>query len=195
MLIDSRNPRSKTRRGRPVAARQHVRLGGSRGRLKIVKKPHQETSGSFEEFQKKVVVKHRNELDALYDLKPVVDKALRIITKLAANSFGAVQLLVWHGYGNDAFNVAQSIFEAAVNAAYLRDHPDKARDYLDYSIVLEKRQRNHLIFKLLKFRSLFASEIPAPQRFERIAARKLGRLTLTCREIEEHRCISRPRHL
>ena len=121
-----------------------------------VGKPNQATRGSFEEFHQRVEATHGAKLEALGGLEAVInkalekpavtplDKALRIITKLAANSCGAVQVLVWQGYGNDALNVARSILEAAVNARYLNGDPDRARDYLDFAVVLAKKQREHL---------------------------------------------------
>lgn len=65
-------------------------------------------------------------------------KVMRHISKIVSNSFGALVILVLNGYGNDAMRIARSMFEGAVISGYLKLHPEKVDDYLDWHWVRQK---------------------------------------------------------
>jgi len=69
-------------------------------------------------------------------------KVCRQLSKMVANSVGAVLLLGVNGYGVDAIKIVRSMFEAAVTVRYLCKHPDEFVDYSDFHfIVAMKRYR------------------------------------------------------
>ena len=68
-----------------------------------------------------------------------IHKVLRYIAKIVSNSLGALITLVLNGYGNDAMKVARGMFEGAVIAGYLMQHPDKLDDYIGWHWVRQRR--------------------------------------------------------
>lgn len=79
--------------------------------------------------------------------KPVTEPlhiVMRHIAKIGMNSLGAVTTLVLNGCGNDAMGIARRMFEGAVTVAYLKDHPEKINDYIDFQYVRMKRQLDYL---------------------------------------------------
>ena len=63
----------------------------------------------------------------------------RNLAKSAVNSFGALLILCMNGYGFDALKISRSMFESAVNVAYLRRHPDQMNDFVDYDWIKKKK--------------------------------------------------------
>ena len=60
---------------------------------------------------------------------PVQGRLLQIIGRMAAaaaNTHGALLVLVLNGYGHDAMKLARSLFEIELNIVRLKAHPDSA---------------------------------------------------------------------
>jgi hypothetical protein len=126
-----------------------------------------EIVAGFPEFWPRVQAKYPLFFSAARELEPVLNeifrgpareplhKVLRLIAKIVSNSFGAVRVLVLNGYGNDAMRVARSMFEGAVISGYLKLHPDKLDDYLDWHWIRQKRMLEYM-------------ERYAPEEFQRL---------------------------
>jgi hypothetical protein len=52
--------------------------------------------------------------------------------------------LALNGYGHDAMRIARGMYEAAVNATYLKLHPDEIDDYVDYHWVIQKKLYDYM---------------------------------------------------
>ena len=72
-------------------------------------------------------------------------KVVRFMAKIVANDFGGLLILALYGYGLSGAKVARSMFEAAVNAEYLAQHPMVVDDYIDFHLVSKKKFYNHLL--------------------------------------------------
>ena len=118
--------------------------------------PTPEDNAAFEDFAEVMHEKYGEAFQAGLALVPIANalfekpvaeplsKVLRFLAKMVVNSNGAVLLLAVHGYGNDAMKIVRSMCEGAVTAAYLRAHPDKVDDYLDYFSIRRWRFYEHL---------------------------------------------------
>jgi uncharacterized protein DUF5677 len=118
--------------------------------------PTPEDDAAFEDFAQAMHEKYGEAFQAGLALVPVANalfekpvseplaKVLRFLAKMVVNSNGAVLLLSVYGYGNDAMKVVRSMYEAAVTAAYLRVHPEKVDDYLDYFAIRRWRFYEHM---------------------------------------------------
>ncbi len=71
-------------------------------------------------------------------------KVARHIAKTVWNSFGALMILVLNGYGPDAMKIARGMFEASVTLGYLRLHPDRVEDYIDFHAIIRKRFHDYM---------------------------------------------------
>jgi hypothetical protein len=74
--------------------------------------------------------------------KPVGGQLQRIfhyMTAIASNSLGSLITLALNGYGHDAVRIARGMFETAVNAAYLANHPTEVEDYIDFNWIRQRR--------------------------------------------------------
>lgn len=71
-------------------------------------------------------------------------KVCRHLAKMVANSMNAVLLLGTNGIGNDALKIVRSMFEAAVNVAYLREHPEQFPDYFDFHYIVARNRNRYL---------------------------------------------------
>jgi hypothetical protein len=96
---------------------------------------------------------------AIFD-KPVdgnMNKIVRALSKIIANDFGALLLLAENGYGIEAAKIARTMFEASVNIAYLRQHPEELDNFIDYHDLT-----NHKLYEHLKvFAPAAAAALPA----------------------------------
>ena len=127
----------------------------------------------FPEFWQKAYDHCPRFFEAAYDLVPLLNKFLQqsvkgplpfveyFLTAIVANSFGALITLALNGYGHDAVRVARGMYEAAVNAAYLKLHPTEVDDYIDFHWVRQKKLHDYF----LQYSPSDLSRIPA----ERIA--------------------------
>ncbi len=68
----------------------------------------------------------------------------RHLSKMVANSVGAVLLLGVNGYGYDGIKIARTMFEAAVTVAYLRKHPDEFGDYFDFHFIVAMQRHRYM---------------------------------------------------
>jgi hypothetical protein len=105
----------------------------------------------FPGFWQKVYDQHPGFFDAAHDLVPLANRFLQqtvegplglvehCLTAIVANSFGALITLALNGYGHDAVRIARGMFEAAVNAAYLKLHPAEVEDYIDFLRIRQKK--------------------------------------------------------
>jgi hypothetical protein len=71
-------------------------------------------------------------------------KVCRHLSKMVANSVGAVLLLSLNGYGVDAIKIARTMFEAAVTLRYLCKHPDEFGDYLDFHFIVAMKRHRYI---------------------------------------------------
>ena len=118
--------------------------------------PSPEDIAAFEEFAQAMHAKYGEAFQAGLALVPIANdlfekpvaeplaKVLRFLAKMVVNSNGAVLSLVVYGYGNDAIKIVRSMYEGAVTAAYLRAHPEKVDDYIDYFSIRRWRFYEHL---------------------------------------------------
>jgi hypothetical protein len=74
---------------------------------------------------------HANTIFAWSPAEPL-HKVMRLMAKVVVNDFGAVTMLALYGYGVAAAKITRSMFELAINAAYLRENPDLIDDYIDF---------------------------------------------------------------
>jgi hypothetical protein len=110
----------------------------------------------YPDFWPIVLEKYKNFFLATQNLGPVIDdlfsvahtepfhKVARHLAKMIANSVGAVLLLGMNGYGIDAIKVARTMFESAVTLAYLKKHPDKFADYLDFHFIIGMKRHRYM---------------------------------------------------
>ncbi|MBY0506653.1 MAG: hypothetical protein K2X03_22220 [Bryobacteraceae bacterium] len=70
---------------------------------------------------------------------PDLHKVLVNLCVGAQESVNAILLLSDNGYEREAWSVTRSIFEMAVNARYLRKHPDQLERYMNFSYVTDKK--------------------------------------------------------
>jgi hypothetical protein len=73
---------------------------------------------------------------------PVEGMLLHIVGRMvaaAANSYGALLILVLNGYGQNAMKIVRSIYETELNVLWLKNHPEDLADFLDYNIIQQKQ--------------------------------------------------------
>jgi hypothetical protein len=68
-----------------------------------------------------------------------IDKILFHLNRLCAEDFSEILLLSGNGYGIGAEKLLRGMYERAVTAIYLHEHPDKAEDFLDYHKITQNR--------------------------------------------------------
>jgi Family of unknown function (DUF5677) len=74
---------------------------------------------------------------------PVGGPLLQIVGRMAAsaaNTNGALLLLVLNGYGHDAMRLARSLFEIEVNIAWLQLCPEDIDDFMQYRHIQQKQR-------------------------------------------------------
>lgn len=110
----------------------------------------------FPEFWQKAHDYNPEFFRAAWDLVPLVNKFLQppvrgslaiveyFLVAIAANSFGSLITLVLNGYGLDAVRIARGMYEAAVNAGYLKLHPTELDDYIDFHWIRQKKFYDYL---------------------------------------------------
>lgn len=64
-----------------------------------------------------------------------VDKVVFFLGRLCVEDFMEVLLLCANGYGIGGMKILRGMYERAVTAAYLHNHPECVEDFLDYSWV------------------------------------------------------------
>lgn len=109
------------------------------------------------EFRSRVYQRYRTAIESMMGLvalaskisttQPVSETLHKVIGRIACivtNSLGAVVILVLNGYGNDAMKIVRSMFEGAVNAGYLKRHPEQLQDYLDYTWIRQKKRLDYM---------------------------------------------------
>lgn len=69
---------------------------------------------------------------------------MRRLAITASNSFGAIITLALNGYGNDGMKIARGLFEVDLTMFYLKKHPEKVDDYLEYDVILQKQMYDEL---------------------------------------------------
>jgi len=116
-----------------------------------MRKPKKTVEAGFPGFWQQVYEQNTlffdttKELESLQNAilrKPIsgdLQKAVGYLASSVSNSFGALITLVLNGYGNDAVVIARRMFESELTAAYLKRHPEKVEDYLDFYYVHQKR--------------------------------------------------------
>jgi hypothetical protein len=140
--------------------------------------PTPEDNAAFEDFAQAMHEKYSDAFEAGLALVPIANalfekpvaepiaKVLRFLAKMVVNSNGAILLLGVYGYGNDAMKIVRSMYEAAVTAAYLRAHPDKVDDYLDYFAIRRWRFYEYLKEKNSSQVAQFTSDHVATMKAE-----------------------------
>jgi hypothetical protein len=79
--------------------------------------------------------------------KPVkgqLQVVLHFFSGIVANSFGSLITLTLNGYGHDAMRISRGMFEAAVNAAYLKLHREEIGDFLNYHWIRQKKLYDYM---------------------------------------------------
>ncbi len=111
-----------------------------------------EVMAGFPEFRAPVYRKYKGFFDCAFMLGPMVsdmvaapadEQLLDIVRRLlaaAANSYGALVVLVLNGYGMDAIKIARSIYETELNISWLKNHPEDLADFLDYYFIQDKQR-------------------------------------------------------
>jgi len=139
----------------------------------------------YPDFWPVVMQKHKKFFALTQTLGPTIDdlfrmahsepmyKVCRQLSKMVANSVGAVLLLGLNGYGVDAIKIARTMFEAAVTLAYLRKHPNEFDDYFDFHfIVARKRHRYMEKYSPQHLKRVTAEAIASSKRgYERVSSR------------------------
>jgi len=113
-------------------------------------------------------------------------KVCRHIAKTVCNSLGALLILCANGYGNDAMKVARSMFEGAVNLAYLRRHAEELDDYMDFVWVSSRRLQEFLRVHAPKSFDQISKEtlLQSQREYERVVVR----FTDTKGRVRSHWC-------
>jgi hypothetical protein len=73
-----------------------------------------------------------------------LQKTLALMAGTLSNSFGALIALSLNGFGHDAVRISRSMFETAVDAAYLRRNPEELNDFLDYGWLRQYKRLEYL---------------------------------------------------
>ncbi|MGH9328629.1 MAG: DUF5677 domain-containing protein [Terriglobia bacterium] len=74
-----------------------------------------------------------------------VDSVVFFLGRLCVEDFMEVLLLCANGYGIGGMKILRGMYERAVTAAYLHNHPERVEDFLDYYWV-----SNHKLAKAIK---------------------------------------------
>ena len=110
----------------------------------------------YPDFWPKILRKHERLFLLTQTLGPTIDDLFRIahkepmfkvcrqLSKMVANSMGAVLLLGLNGYGVDAIKIARTMFEATVTLAYLRKHQDEFDDYFDFHFIIAMKRYRYI---------------------------------------------------
>jgi uncharacterized protein DUF5677 len=69
----------------------------------------------------------------------LLDRTLYFLGRLAVEEFMEILLLCANGYGIGAQKLVRGMYERAVTARYLRDHPDEVENYLAFYKVAQHR--------------------------------------------------------
>jgi len=118
--------------------------------------PNTQIQMGYPDFWPVVLSNHEKFFAVTQTLGPLIDdlfskghseplhKVCRQLSKMVANSVGAVLLLGMNGYGHDAIKIARTMFETAVTVAYLRKHPDEFDDYFDFHFIVAMQRHRYL---------------------------------------------------
>src|SRR5271169_1447769 len=110
----------------------------------------------YPEFYPLMLEKHAKFFEVMQTIPPMMDsvfsqghseplhRVCRHLAKMVANSLNAVLLLAMNGLGNDCLKVVRSMFEAAVNVAYLREHPDQFPYCFDFHYIVASNRNRYL---------------------------------------------------
>jgi hypothetical protein len=127
----------------------------------------------YPDFWPVVLRKHERFLALTQTIGPLIDdlfseahteplhKVCRHLSKMVANSVGAVLLLGMNGYGHDGIKIARTMFEAAVTVAYLRKHPDEFDDYFDFHFIVAMQRHRYM-------------ENHAPEHLKKVTAKAIA---------------------
>jgi|SRR5271157_15495 len=63
----------------------------------------------------------------------------RNLAKSVVNSFGSLLILCMNGYGFDGLKISRSMFEGAVNVAFLCRHPEQMDDFVEYDWIKKRK--------------------------------------------------------
>ena len=116
-----------------------------------------------------------------------IQKVIRALAMIVVNDFGALLVLAMNGYGIAAAKIARTMFEASVNIAYLRLHPEEVDNFIDYHDLSVKQFYDHL----LKFAPEEAKTLPPDKveetlkRYEQIKDRFPNKLSWTPKGLPE----------
>lgn len=110
----------------------------------------------YPDFWPVVLRKHAKFFALTQTIAPLIDdlfseahseplhKVCRYLSKMVANSVGAVLLLGMNGYGYDGIKIARTMFEAAVIVAYLRKNPNEFDDYFDFHFIVAMQRHRYM---------------------------------------------------
>ncbi|HEY1528910.1 MAG TPA: DUF5677 domain-containing protein [Candidatus Angelobacter sp.] len=85
-----------------------------------------------------------NEIYSVGQTEPL-HKVLRHLTKMVCNSFSGLLILGVNGFGFDAMKLARGMFETALIAAYLKQHPEEFDDYMDFHWVTAMKRHRYVV--------------------------------------------------
>jgi hypothetical protein len=110
------------------------------------------------------------------------ERVIYFLGRIAMEDFMEIVLLCGNGYGVGALKILRGLYERAVTAAYLAEHPEEVDSFLDYHQVHMGKVLNHAA-ELFDLRRLFSedklTEIrerykQAKQRFQEPLCKKCG---------------------
>ena len=103
---------------------------------------------AFSEYQKFFEAAEKTEplINEIYSVgqSEPLHKVLRHLSKMVANSFSGLLVLGINGFGYDAMKLARGMFETALIAAYLRQHPEEFDDYMDFHWVSAMKRHRYV---------------------------------------------------
>jgi hypothetical protein len=74
----------------------------------------------------------------------LVDRVIFLFGRLCVEDFREILLLAANGYGFGAFKILRGLYERAVTAAYLSDHPEEVDAFLNFHRVSQYKLANSL---------------------------------------------------
>ncbi len=107
---------------------KHIIGFGSRKEQQHFLERHKLFFDRFDNVRKAQEMAFLREIDGLR----MVDKAVFYLGRLCVEDFSEIMLLTSNGYGGAGMKLLRGMYEKAVTARYLQQHPDKIENFFDF---------------------------------------------------------------
>ncbi len=117
---------------------KHIIGFGSRKEQQHFLEKHKLFFDRFDNLRKAQEMAFLREIDGLL----MADKAVFYLGRLCVEDFFEIMLLASNGYGGASMKLLRGMYEKAVTASYLHQHPDKTEDFFDFYWVNARKLGN-----------------------------------------------------